>query len=209
MRTACLAKGPSLGWVGWQWIKGEEEGLEDVSRKSCHGWMSGALGRCGNQGEGQGDAVQGVPPGGEDQLAAGNGSLSRGGPPLSSSLGSGKGMSNWRQSLFGTVWGRAQGLAPLGQEEEGTGRRTRMCWARGRGRGAGANVVLGGRGRRPAAYSVSSSSIPPPLLQTLLWPCVFPAGQGLRAIPGGRRAMASSGWLGSSVLGERRCCVHC
>lgn len=52
-----LAEGPGLGWVGWQWIKGEEQGLEDVSRKSCHGWMSGALGRCGNQGVEQGDAI--------------------------------------------------------------------------------------------------------------------------------------------------------
>lgn len=45
------------GLVGWPRIKGEGKGSEDVSRKSCHGWMSDALGGCGQQGVGQGDAV--------------------------------------------------------------------------------------------------------------------------------------------------------
>lgn len=79
--------------------------------------------------------------------------LSWRGPPKSSSLGSGRGMSTWSKSLFGTVWGRAQGLAPLGQEEEG-GRRTRMCWARGLGRGAGASANTGGRGQEAGKHTV-------------------------------------------------------
>lgn len=54
-------------------------------------------------------------------LAVGSVGLGWGGPPVSSSLGLVRGMSNWRKSLLGPVWGRAQGLALLGSGVEGTG----------------------------------------------------------------------------------------
>lgn len=73
-------------------------------------------------------------------------------------------MSNW--NLFGTVWRRAQDLAPLGQEWE-WGRRTRRALGQGTKPKEQTQVPVW-VGREAAGQSLSYSSITPPLFKMFL-----------------------------------------